>query len=87
MKFAKIAELGKMQLLPANAASYIYTNTAANGTKLNAQGYTEIDAMGGLYSSAVCVSGDGVLGRQRKVHLPPAERFAAGRSMSISRVQ
>ncbi len=39
-------------------------------------GYTEVDAMGGLYSSAVCVSGDGVLGRQRKVHLPPGERFA-----------
>src|SRR5918992_540955 len=39
-------------------------------------GYTETDAAGHLYSSAVCVSGDGVLGRQRKVHLPPAERFA-----------
>ena len=38
-------------------------------------GYTE----GGphaLYSSAVCVSGDGILGHHRKVHLPPAERFA-----------
>jgi N-carbamoylputrescine amidase len=35
-------------------------------------GYTEA----GMYSAAVCVSGDGVLGRQRKVHLPPAERFA-----------
>ena len=47
-------------------------------------GYTEA-APGGLYSSGVCVSGDGVLGRQRKVHLPPGEvgaylagdRFAA----------
>ena len=38
-------------------------------------GYTEADG-GQLYSSAVCVSGDGVLGRQRKVHLPPGERFA-----------
>jgi N-carbamoylputrescine amidase len=38
-------------------------------------GYTEAGP-GGLYSSAVCVSGDGVLGRQRKVHLPAAERFA-----------
>ncbi len=28
------------------------------------------------FSSAVCVSGDGVLGRHRKVHLPPGERFA-----------
>jgi predicted amidohydrolase len=38
-------------------------------------GYTEA-APRGSYSSAVCVSGDGVLGRHRKVHLPPAERFA-----------
>ena len=38
-------------------------------------GYTEAGD-GGLYASAVCVSGDGVLGHQRKVHLPPAERFA-----------
>jgi predicted amidohydrolase len=38
-------------------------------------GYTEAGD-GVLYASAVCVSGDGVLGHQRKVHLPPAERFA-----------
>jgi N-carbamoylputrescine amidase len=38
-------------------------------------GYTEAGD-GVLHASAVCVSGDGVLGRQRKVHLPPAERFA-----------
>ncbi len=38
-------------------------------------GYTEAGD-GHLYSSAVCVSGDGVLGHQRKVHLPPGERFA-----------
>ena len=31
---------------------------------------------GELYSSAACVWGDGLLGHQRKVHLPPAERFA-----------
>lgn len=32
------------------------------------------------YSSAVCVSGDGVLGHQRKVHIPPSEcgAFAPG---------
>lgn len=35
-------------------------------------GYTE-DAPGGPFSSSVCVSGDGVLGRHRKVHIPPAE--------------
>jgi N-carbamoylputrescine amidase len=38
-------------------------------------GYTEAGPHG-PYSAAVCVSGDGVLGRHRKVHLPPAERFA-----------
>ena len=37
-------------------------------------GYTEAALAGGVYSSAVCVCGDGVLGRHRKVHIPPAER-------------
>jgi N-carbamoylputrescine amidase len=42
-------------------------------------GYTEA-GQDGLYSSAVCVSGDGVLGHHRKVHLPQGERgaFRAG---------
>lgn len=42
-------------------------------------GYTE-QAPGGPYNSAVCVSGDGILGHHRKVHLPPGERaaFSAG---------
>lgn len=46
-------------------------------------GYTE-NAPGGPYSSAVCVSGDGVLGHHRKVHLPVGERdwFAAGAGFS-----
>ena len=35
-------------------------------------GFTE-DAPGGPYSTGVCVTGDGVLGVQRKVHVPPAE--------------
>src|SRR5215210_6575840 len=39
-------------------------------------GYTEAGPGGHRYGAAVCVSGDGVLGHQRKVHLPPAERFA-----------
>jgi N-carbamoylputrescine amidase len=38
-------------------------------------GYTEA-SQGCLYSSVVAVTGDGILGHQRKVHLPPAERFA-----------
>jgi predicted amidohydrolase len=42
-------------------------------------GYAE-SAPDGVYSSAVCVSGDGVLGHQRKVHIPPSEQgvFSAG---------
>ena len=38
----------------------------------------------GSYSSAVCVSGDGVLGVQRKVHIPPSEVgvFRAGEGFS-----
>ena len=35
-------------------------------------GLTE-EATGGPYSTGVCLSGDGVLGVQRKVHIPPAE--------------
>lgn len=37
-------------------------------------GYTEAGAGGSLFSSALCVSGDGVLGHHRKVHIPPSER-------------
>jgi predicted amidohydrolase len=42
-------------------------------------GFTETDGER-RYSSAVAVTGDGVLGHHRKVHLPPSERgtFAAG---------
>lgn len=42
-------------------------------------GYTEA-APDGIYSSAVCVNGDGILGHHRKVHVPPSERdaFSAG---------
>ena len=39
-------------------------------------GYTEAGPEGRRYNAAVCVSGDGVLGHHRKVHLPPGERFA-----------
>ena len=47
-------------------------------------GYSEAVAGGRPYNSAVCVSGDGVLGHHRKVHLPPSERFAyaAGESFA-----
>jgi predicted amidohydrolase len=38
-------------------------------------GFSE-EAPGGPFNSAVCVSGDGVLGHHRKVHLPAGEVFA-----------
>jgi predicted amidohydrolase len=38
-------------------------------------GFTE-SSPEGTYSSAVCVTGDGVLGHHRKVHLPPSEADA-----------
>lgn len=46
-------------------------------------GYAEevvVDGQAGLYNSAVCLSGDGVLGRHRKVHQPAGESlvYAAG---------
>ncbi|WP_375486707.1 carbon-nitrogen hydrolase family protein [uncultured Jatrophihabitans sp.] len=42
-------------------------------------GYSELSE-GRRWNSAICVSGDGVLGRYRKVHLPPGEAlvYAAG---------
>lgn len=49
------------------------------GSTVLCVGYTEAGP-DGLYSSAVCLNGDGVLGHHRKVHLPPGERasFSAG---------
>jgi predicted amidohydrolase len=49
----------------------------AAGPTVVCVGYTE-SAAEGPYSSAVCVSGDGVLGHHRKVHLPQGERAAFG---------
>jgi predicted amidohydrolase len=46
-------------------------------------GYTE-SAPGGPFSSVVCLSGDGVLGHHRKVHIPAGEQhiIAAGEGFS-----
>jgi len=46
-------------------------------------GYAE-EAGASLYNSALCVSGDGVLGRHRKVHQPAGESlvYAAGESFT-----
>jgi predicted amidohydrolase len=46
---------------------------AAAGGAVVCVGYTEL-AAGGPFASAVCLSGDGVLGHHRKVHVPPTER-------------
>jgi predicted amidohydrolase len=56
----------------------IATLAAIAGDTVVCAGFTEE----GPYSSAVCVTGDGVLGHHRKVHLPPSERdaFAPGDS-------
>jgi nitrilase len=53
---------------------------AIAGDTVVCAGFTETAPGGGAFSSAVCVSGDGVLGHHRKVHLPPSERstFAPG---------
>ncbi|GAB6898828.1 carbon-nitrogen hydrolase family protein [Kineosporia succinea] len=47
-------------------------------------GYCELGDDGRRYNSAVCVSGDGVLGRHRKVHLPRGEEkaYAPGEGFS-----
>ena len=37
-------------------------------------GFTE-DAPGGPYSTGVCLTGEGILGVQRKVHIPPSEQL------------
>ncbi len=50
--------------------------TALAGDLVVCFGYTELDGSGAgarRYSAALCVSGDGVLGRHRKVHLPADE--------------
>jgi N-carbamoylputrescine amidase len=49
---------------------------AIAGETVVCAGYTEAGAGGRRYAAAVCVDGSGVLGRHRKVHLPPGERFA-----------
>ena len=52
---------------------------ALAGDMVVCAGFTELSDRR-PYSSAVCVSGDGVLGHHRKVHLPPSEiaSFAPG---------
>ncbi len=58
--------------LPSHAEAFGRLAGAA-GPAVICVGYTEA-APGGPFSSAVCLSGDGVLGHHRKVHLPPGER-------------
>lgn len=58
--------------LPGHAEAFARLSRAA-GPAVVCVGYTEA-APGGPFSSAVCLTGDGVLGHHRKVHLPPGER-------------
>jgi predicted amidohydrolase len=57
---------------------------AIAGDTVVCAGFTEKAPQGGVFSSAVCVTGDGVLGHHRKVHLPPSEAgtFTPGDSFS-----
>jgi hypothetical protein len=62
MTFAKLSELGRMQLLPSSAESYFYTDTAVNGVSLNATGYTALSInargpSGGSFDVVVASSG------------------------------
>jgi nitrilase len=49
---------------------------AAAGSMTVCVGYTEAASNGLHFNSAVCVTGDGVLGRHRKVHQPAGESLA-----------
>ena len=42
MSWAKLSELGRMQLLPSSSDSYFYTDTAVNGKNLDASAYTSV---------------------------------------------
>jgi predicted amidohydrolase len=57
---------------------------AAAGPMTVCVGYAEAAVGGGRYNSAICVSGDGVVGTHRKVHQPVGESLAylAGDSFS-----
>jgi N-carbamoylputrescine amidase len=57
--------------LPRHAEAFARLSRAA-GSAVVCVGYTEA-APGGPFSSAVCLSGDGILGHHRKVHIPPGE--------------
>lgn len=49
---------------------------AAAGPMTICIGYAEAAVGGGRYNSAICVTGDGVLGTHRKVHQPAGESLA-----------
>lgn len=66
------AEMAPPPALPRHADAFDRLSRAA-GPAVLCVGYTEA-APGGPYSSAICLSGDGVLGHHRKVHLPPGEQ-------------
>ncbi|KAI4906484.1 hypothetical protein J4E90_010558 [Alternaria incomplexa] len=63
MTFAKLSELGRMQLLPSSADSFFYTDTMVDGATLNATAYTGVSLnargpSGGSFD-VVISSGDG----------------------------
>lgn len=61
--------------LPADAPELAQLVEAA-GAMVVCVGYAEAAPDGQVHNAALCVSGDGVLGRHRKVHLPAGESRA-----------
>ncbi|KAF2866042.1 hypothetical protein BDV95DRAFT_505630 [Massariosphaeria phaeospora] len=66
MRFAKLSELGKMQLLPSDSSSFFFTSTAVGGVNLNAAAYSDVSLnvrgpSGGSFDVVVAYgSGDAV---------------------------
>jgi predicted amidohydrolase len=69
--FADADVTGLPPSLPADAPEFKRV-AAASGDMVVCLGYREVDGEA-HYNAAVCVSGDGVLGRHRKVHQPVGE--------------
>ena len=68
----------------ADDAPELAAMVALAGSMVVCFGYTEAAADGAVHNAAMCVTGDGVLGRHRKVHQPAGESqvYAAGDSFT-----
>ena len=67
---------GRGRAIPPGAGPRRAGDRAADRGGRRHGGVRRLHGGRGCTRRPACLSGDGVLGRQRKVHLPPAERFA-----------